>query len=590
METGRHKIDQEAVKAGIIGASVVIATYNRADRLQACLHSLSRQTQLQDDFEVVVVVDGSTDGTLEMLNSFKVLKNLRVVEQQNSGQPSALNHGASTASGNLLIFLDDDFIAGPDLIAEHIRLHREHERVVGIGQMSLSVPDHAHWFLHYYAKDWAMQYEELNQESRPPGWQDCYGCNMSVSRDIYSAVGGNDVSLDRGYDLDLAYRLERYGCKFVYLPKAMGELDERKDFHALAKDLEKSGASSVELYRRFPPALPDLIGFFATYPLSWVFLWRLFLRIGLSPLLLDRLGIIIRDRVNTPNWYRFLERYCFWRGVSKASPSRRFWEDLTYGVPILLYHAFGAPGELPSRYIIPARRFARQMAWLKRTGYQVISLEEYLRYRWDFRLPPHRSIVLTIDDGYRDSWTLAYPILRRYEFPATIFLVSGQIGKAYHVRNESELDGRPMLEWEEITTMARNGITIGSHTRTHTDLTSLPSRLAAEEIEGSKADIEFELGRPVTVFAYPFGIHDPTIQALAQEAGFLGSCGIDSGRNTPITPLHNLRRVEVYGTDTIIEFVLAAYFGESVAALKERFRSFSNQIRHTFSFRWSKND
>ena len=199
----------------MVAVTVIIPTYNRAEQLRACLQALSRQTQRSTDYEVIVVVDGSTDGTLDMLASLKTPYSLRVIQQRNGGQSAALNRGAAAASGEILIFIDDDLVAEPTLVAEHFRLHRERKHVVGIGQMPLTVPQNADWFARQFERDWNQHYRELNQGSREAVWDDCYGGNMSVSKATYLEVGGNDESLWRFKDMDLAYRLERYGCEFV---------------------------------------------------------------------------------------------------------------------------------------------------------------------------------------------------------------------------------------------------------------------------------------------------------------------------------------------------------------------------------------
>jgi peptidoglycan/xylan/chitin deacetylase (PgdA/CDA1 family) len=561
----------------MIEASVIIPTYNRVEQLRACLEALADQTQPAADYEVVVVVDGSTDGTSEMLASLITPYSLRVIHQPNSGQAAALNRGAAAASGRVLIFIDDDMLAGPNVVAEHVRLHREHSHAVGIGQMTLTLPPDADWFAQQVARQWAEHYRELGQGARPPDWEDCYGSNTSVTRATYVEVGENDVRLKRAIDVDLAIRLARHGVEFVYLPAALGRLDERKGFRALASDLEDGGFYHVELYRRYPETLPRLAGFFAEYRPSWRLAWRALLALRVPPSSLERLGRLFGKRTETPSWYRFLERYCLWRGMRRAVPDKRFWRALTYGTPILMYHAFGAPGEPPSRYIIPIHRFARQMAWLHWMGCRVLSLEEYLDDRRAFRLSHARSVIITIDDGYKDNYTLAYPILRRYGFPATIFLTSSQIGATYRIEIESELNGRPMLSWPDVREMMQNGITFGAHTRTHPHLTAIPAARAQEEIEGSKRDLEERLGIPIHAFAYPFGRLDAGVQALAERAGFLGSCSTDQGLNTPATTAHRLRRVEVTGTDSLLDFALAVHFGERGKMVRGRLALLARQ-------------
>src|SRR5262249_31053906 len=156
----------------------------------------------------------------------------------------------------------------------------------------------------------------------------------------------------------------------------------------------------------------------------------------------ERGSRILGKQMQTYAWYRFLHRYSFWRGVRSAIPNREIWRRLIYSTPILMYQAFQARGKSSSRFTVSSRRFALQMAWLKWMGYSVISLEEYLRYRQEFRLPPAGSVVITMDDD-DDNLTVAYPILRHYQYPATVFLVSDCMNGANHWHQRSELSGRP---------------------------------------------------------------------------------------------------------------------------------------------------
>src|SRR5215813_8372071 len=105
----------------MVELSVVIPTYNRAESLRRCLLALGQQTQSAADFEVIVVVDGSSDGTCAMLERLSTPYQLVVIEQQpNQGAAVARNRGAERASGKYCLFLDDDIVAGPALIAEHL--------------------------------------------------------------------------------------------------------------------------------------------------------------------------------------------------------------------------------------------------------------------------------------------------------------------------------------------------------------------------------------------------------------------------------------------------------------------------------------
>jgi glycosyltransferase involved in cell wall biosynthesis len=237
----------------MVDVSIIIPTYNRAQLLRACLEALSRQTQPTIDFEVVVVANGSSDGTAEMLANFSAPYTLRIVWQPNTGQAAALNHGIDAATGTYCLFLDDDIIAGPQLVAEHLRAGGG---VIGLGHLSLTIPPSAGGFARGFAQWWDRHYAYLEQ--RAPSFADCFSGNMSAPRAALCASGGFATDLVRGFDVEIGYRLEQRGLRFVYIPQATGRQDYRKDFHEIVADADSAGSAGLELYRRHPPMLPHL--------------------------------------------------------------------------------------------------------------------------------------------------------------------------------------------------------------------------------------------------------------------------------------------------------------------------------------------
>ena len=544
----------------MIELSVIIPTYNRAGRLKACLEALAHQTQAATDFEVIVVVDGSTDETANMLANLEIPFALRVLHQANSGQHIARNHGAAHARGRYCLFLDDDIMAETQLVAEHLRLHRQQENVVGIGQITIKIarPD---WFTQRFAKGWYEHYRQLNQAMRQPSWPDGYGGNISVSHASFMAVGGFATDIRRSHDIEFTYRLGQRGLRFVYLSQAIAQQDEHKRSRELIVDAVKSGTAWVTLCQRHPPMLPELLGPLGNINTREALLREFFWRFGLSPWLLFWLGNFLARTHWGDKWYKLLFTFSYWWGVRQAIPDRETWQRMVQGVPILMYHAFGQPGERASQFVVPIRQFARQMAWLKRLNYHALSLEDYIQYRLQHQLPPPRTVVLTIDDGYAEIATLVEPILRRYDFPATVFLVSGKIGGRNDWTDDASLAGRPLMDWPAIKEISYPGIQFGAHTQAHPHLTDLQPAGARAQIAGAKADLEHELQRPVTTFAYPYGEYNEQVEALVADAGFLGGCTVDSNANSWSTPLTRLRRLEVEGNWSLPRFLLILRMG-----------------------------
>jgi peptidoglycan/xylan/chitin deacetylase (PgdA/CDA1 family) len=198
---------------------------------------------------------------------------------------------------------------------------------------------------------------------------------------------------------------------------------------------------------------------------------------------------------------------------------------------VLMYHNIGIPpkeGKLRSLYVTP-HMFRFQMWYLKTAGFKVVSLEDILAYISGEYIADKKLVALTFDDGYQDFYDNAYPVLKMYGFPATVFLVSDLIGKE-NLWDYQELNIRKkLLDWDKIIEMSGHGVTFGSHTRTHPFLRKLSTEEIEEESFGSKAAIEKRMNLPVEFFCYPYGHYDERAVAAAKKAGYLGATTMNRG-------------------------------------------------------------
>ena len=207
------------------------------------------------------------------------------------------------------------------------------------------------------------------------------------------------------------------------------------------------------------------------------------------------------------------------------------WSGLTGSVTILLYHAVARAGESRSRFVVGGPEFAWQMRWLARGGYRVVSLGSYVRDRHEHRLTPGRSVIITFDDGYADNGAVAAPILAAQHFGATIFLVTDRVGDANRWDAEGALAGRPILSWGEIRALERAGLEFAPHGRSHRAMTDLSDEELSDEIGGAWETLKQEVAHPVPVFAFPFGLHDPSARNASEKAGLIAACTATRGRS-----------------------------------------------------------
>jgi len=180
-------------------------------------------------------------------------------------------------------------------------------------------------------------------------------------------------------------------------------------------------------------------------------------------------------------------------------------------IAIVTYHSLDTSGSVVS---VTPTAFAAHLACLAEVGVRGIALREAVAHRARTGTWPTRCLVLTFDDGYANVYEAAWPILQRYGFTATVFLVTQHIeGSNDWAPPPAGLGARAMLSWQQAAEMAAGGIEIGAHTRTHRDLLQLSNVAAADEILASRRDIESRLAGSVDSFAYPFG----RVSAVAED-------------------------------------------------------------------------
>lgn len=215
---------------------------------------------------------------------------------------------------------------------------------------------------------------------------------------------------------------------------------------------------------------------------------------------------------------------------------------MTGFIPVLTFHSID-DGRAPTSF--GPVLFARGMETLALGGYRTISLAEAASLAAAKRPFPEKSFVITFDDGYRNVYEKAFPVLAEHSFTATVFLTTGDGARTGSGDRLPELFGGETLSWGEIRIMNDAGVDFGAHTLTHPDLTRLSPEDAAHEIAASRGVIERALGAPVTAFAYPYGKYDAHSLAITQRE-FACACSDELGLFTASGNLHAIPRVDAF--------------------------------------------
>lgn len=224
MRAATHNQPAGAVtEARALVVSVIVPSRNRRALLACMLERLARQTIDPALVEVVVTLDGCSDGTAEMLESRPWPFHLRVIEQEQRGTAAARNVAAAQALAPVLVFLDDDIMAAPDLLQRHLEAHRGSEALVAVGRLApASLDDVPPWW-RWLEGQLDKQYQAMLAGRRPIDGLCLYSGNFSVSRDAFLQAGGFDERLAHCEDIELGLRLQRRGARFVLALQARGE-------------------------------------------------------------------------------------------------------------------------------------------------------------------------------------------------------------------------------------------------------------------------------------------------------------------------------------------------------------------------------
>jgi peptidoglycan/xylan/chitin deacetylase (PgdA/CDA1 family) len=217
----------------------------------------------------------------------------------------------------------------------------------------------------------------------------------------------------------------------------------------------------------------------------------------------------------------------------------------TARVPILMYHHVAVPpagaGTLRRDLSVSPAAFEEQLRYLKREGYQSVTLKDLALYLTLGEPLPAKPIILTFDDGYRDAYTHAFPLLKRFGFTGTFFVVTAPI----------DSQNPDWLTWDQVQEMHRAGMQFEPHSLDHPDLSNRSTEYLIYEILASKGAVEERTGELSRFFAYPSGRYDQRVIDVLRSAHFWGAVLTEQGATHTPEDLFTLRRIRVQADDTL---------------------------------------
>lgn len=312
--------------------SVIIPTHNRRASLKRLLDALQTQSYPSDQIEVIVVADGCKDDTIAFLQSYTAPFRLCYLEQSGQGAASARNQGAAIASGELLLFLDDDVQPVSGLVEAHLQAHQQPQQVV-IGYLPPRLQSDTSFFHIRLRSWWEEKFQTLAEEGHRFSYDDLLSGNFSVSADLFRQVGGFDPMFKCREDYELGMRLIQTGAQFTFAREALGyHCDEVTDLTRSLQRKRNEARADVQFGRCHPELMYKLRLSWYANPQSWfdaVLVWLTFFVPGFTDLVVYGLRSWLDVLENLRLWHAWqqlnerLHRYWYLRGAIDALKTKK---------------------------------------------------------------------------------------------------------------------------------------------------------------------------------------------------------------------------------------------------------------------------
>ena len=235
-------------------------------------------------------------------------------------------------------------------------------------------------------------------------------------------------------------------------------------------------------------------------------------------------------------------RYNWWRIPQSYKKAR-----------VLMYHSISehVGNEKHNKWRVKPKDFEKQMNWFYKNNWKSFTISELVK----LDEIPKKSFVVTFDDGFEDNFLNAFPILKKYNFKATIYLVPNQKTNHWEEKNTSVLSN--LLNNEQILQMQNSGlIEFGSHTLSHVNLSTINDEQLLNELKKSKEEVEKITNQECEAFAYPYGKFDDNIVNSVKRVGYKNATVVKRGLFKKDDDVFTIKRVGILGTESFFDFLL----------------------------------